>query len=191
MCSSDLVAYRLSEPGTLSLKDKAGVETPLVFGTDFTRSGDALKAETQLSAGLVFAGYGLVAPEHKRDDYKGLDAKGKIVVLLEGAPKFLQTEERAYYGNRVEKLRVAQAHGAVGVVVVRTLTSDRLRPFFASLPSDEPLQTMSPARQVPRPRLPRPLMCSVVSTTFSLRRAFFIRAHSLIRMRMPLPRRLQ
>ena len=37
---------------------------------------------------------------------------GKIVVALSGAPKFLQSEERAYYGNARNKLAVAWAHGA-------------------------------------------------------------------------------
>ena len=68
-----------------------------LFGMDYLVSGYGLSPTLKLDAPLVFVGYGLVAPEHGRDDYAGLDVKGKIVVALSGAPKFLQTEERAYY----------------------------------------------------------------------------------------------
>ena len=77
---------------------QAGHSMPLVFGTDYLVSGYARSRRSlKLDAPLVFVGYGLVAPEHGRDDYRGLDVKGKIVVALAGAPKFLQSEERAYY----------------------------------------------------------------------------------------------
>ena len=64
--------------------------------------------ERQVSAPLVFVGYGVVAPEHGRDDYKGLDVKGKIVVVLAGAPAGFQTEERAYYANGRTKRRAGR-----------------------------------------------------------------------------------
>ena len=90
-----LVAARAMSEGKLSLKDVSGKETPLVFGTDYISSGDEVFPKLRINAPLVFVGYGLVAPEKSRDDYAGLDVKGKIVVALAGAPKFLQTEERA------------------------------------------------------------------------------------------------
>ncbi len=70
-----------------------------------------------------------MAPEHGRDDYAGLDVKGKIVVALSGAPKFLQSEERAYYRSGRVKLKAALDHGAVGYVSIGTLTGERLYPF--------------------------------------------------------------
>ena len=59
----------------------------------------------------------------------GLDVKGKIVVALSGAPKFLQTEERAYYRSGRVKLKAALDHGAVGYVSIGTLTGEKLYPF--------------------------------------------------------------
>jgi len=38
---------------------------------------------------IVFVGYGIVAPEYKWDDYKGIDVKGKAVVILAGDPRIL------------------------------------------------------------------------------------------------------
>jgi Peptidase family M28/PA domain len=123
-----LLAYRTADQGALTLRAKSGQAPILVFGTDYVVGGDPVAAQ-DIDAPLVFVGYGLVAPEHGRDDYRGLDVKGKIVVALSGAPKFLQTEERAYYRSGKVKLDAAQKHGAVGCVSVSTLTRERLYPF--------------------------------------------------------------
>jgi Zn-dependent M28 family amino/carboxypeptidase len=128
-----LLAYRARDPGTMVLHDGAGHTVPLVFGTDYLADGYGLMPLLKLDAPLVFVGFGLVAPEHNRDDYAGLDVKGKIVVALSGAPKFLQTEERAYYRSGRVKAAAALAHGAVGFVSVDTLTGERLYPFANSV----------------------------------------------------------
>jgi hypothetical protein len=105
----------------------------LVFGEDYMVRGSAFGAEVKVSAPLVFAGFGVVAPEHGRDDYAGLDVRGKIVVVVSGAPKNYQTEERAYYGNGRTKAALALAHGAVGVLGLDTLTGEKLYPFADSV----------------------------------------------------------
>jgi hypothetical protein len=120
-----LLAYRIKDKGSLTLRGPSAPE--LVFGTDYLVGGDPLAATVDVDAPLVFVGYGLVAPG--RDDYRGLDVKGKIVVALSGAPKFLQTEERAYYRSGKVKFAAAQARGAVGFILVSTLTRERLYPF--------------------------------------------------------------
>src|SRR5438067_9661036 len=113
-----LVADRPADQGQLVLTDKGGHKTVLVFGKDYLVGGDVLKPDLNIQAPLVFVGYGLVAPEHGRDDYRGLDVKGKIVVALSGAPKFLQTEERAYYRSARVKLKAALDRGAIGYVSI-------------------------------------------------------------------------
>ncbi len=124
-----LLSYRAADQGSLVLKDAQGKETRLVFGEDYMVRGSAFGAEVKRAAPLVFAGFGVVAPEHGRDDYAGLDVKGKIVVLIAGAPKNYQTEERAYYGNGRTKAAAALAHGAVGIISVDTPTGEKLYPF--------------------------------------------------------------
>jgi hypothetical protein len=122
-----LLSYRTADKGVLTLRDSSGRTNPLVFGKDYVVGGDPLAASLDVNAPLVFVGFGMVAPG--RDDYRGLDVKGKIVVALNGAPKYLQTEERAYYRSLKVKLAAAEARGAVGFVSVNTLTAEKLRPF--------------------------------------------------------------
>ncbi len=124
-----LVAYRATDQGSLALKNPAGQVTTLVFGEDYVVRGEPTAGQTQLSAPLVFVGFGIVAPEHKRDDYKGVDVRGKIAVALIGAPKSFQTEERAYYTDARGKRAAALAHGAVGILFVNTPTREKLAPF--------------------------------------------------------------
>ena len=76
-----------------------------------------------LSAAVVFAGFGITAPELGYDDYQGVDAKGKIVVVFDHEPQ--ETDPRSIFngrGNtRYATIRVkalnAQAHGALAVLL--------------------------------------------------------------------------
>ena len=69
-----------------------------------------------IDAGMVFVGYGISDQRLGLDDYAGLDVRGKIVVLLGGAPSELPTEIAAHLG--ADKLRAAAAHGAVGMLEI-------------------------------------------------------------------------
>jgi Zn-dependent M28 family amino/carboxypeptidase len=80
--------------------------------------------DVDLTAPLVFAGFGVTAPGVGYDDYKGLDVAGKIVLVLEHEPqendpraRFGGTGNTRYATNRVKALN-AQAHGAVAVIVM-------------------------------------------------------------------------
>lgn len=123
-----MVAYRPVDEGSLVLK-RGGAATPLVFGDDYVVGRDPRAAETRLSAPMVFVGYGVVAPERGRDDYAGLDVRGKIVVALDGAPRGIQTEERAHYRSGRVKRAEAARRGAVGFLTVNTPAGEKLRPF--------------------------------------------------------------
>ena len=77
-----------------------------------------------VAAGLVFAGYGITAREYDYDDYQGLDAKGKFVVLMRHEPQ--ENDEKSVFAGRVltehsqfaSKASNAKAHGAAGVILV-------------------------------------------------------------------------
>ena len=78
----------------------------------------------KVTAPVIFAGYGITAPEYNYDDYKGIDAKGKIVVIFRNEPQkddstsvFLGREETKYVALK-EKLKNAIKHGAAGMLVV-------------------------------------------------------------------------
>ena len=127
-----LWASRPTSKGSVVLKGPAG-DVALVFGEDYFPGRTPVAGETHVSAPLVFVGYGVVAPEHGRDDYKDLDVTGRIVVALAGAPAGLQTEERAYYANGRTKRREAARHGAVGFITLETPLGEKLRPFEQGL----------------------------------------------------------
>jgi len=126
-----LLAARPADEGRFVLRGKDGAEVPLVFGEDVIVGRPFGPAERKVAAPMVFVGFGVVAPEHKRDDYKGLDVKGKVVVVLQGAPASFQTEERAYYANGRTKRAEAAARGAVGMISVYLPDDEKRRPFAA------------------------------------------------------------
>ena len=123
-----LVMFRAANEGKIELVSGT-TATALEFGIDYLPGASPLAAELMKDAPLMFVGFGVVAPGFKRDDYAGLDVKGKIVVLLAGAPATLPTEERAHYGNGVSKRLAAAERGAVGTITVDTPTREKVSTF--------------------------------------------------------------
>lgn len=83
-------------------------------GNDFTvyiNSGSA-----RVTAEVLFAGFGISEPAMGRDDYAGLDARGKIVLIYRGLPAGEQDWEFA--NERDYKMRAAAAHGAIGLLML-------------------------------------------------------------------------
>lgn len=117
-----LVRLRKAFPGTdatFATTDNTGNQQTLVQGTDFAVYPNFEKPQVSVEAPLVFAGYGISAPELGYDDYAGLDARGKIVVILRGAPeKFPSTIASSSMDPRTI-LETAASHGAVGVLVAQ------------------------------------------------------------------------
>jgi len=87
-------------------------------------------------APLVFAGYGIVAPERGIDDYRGLDVRNKVVVVLGGPPSFLPSAESAHHGSTEQQRLAAAARGAIRVIHLWTpaleqrFAFDGLRPLL-------------------------------------------------------------
>jgi Zn-dependent M28 family amino/carboxypeptidase len=71
---------------------------------------------------LVFAGYGVQAPEYQWDDFKGVDVKGKTIVVLVNDPpvdeKTFGGKAMTYYGRWTYKYEKAAELGAAGVIIV-------------------------------------------------------------------------
>ena len=103
-----------------------GTATPLTQGEQIAvrapTNGD--KAMAIDGAELVFVGYGVKAPERGWDDFKGLDAKGKILVMLVNDPDFEGGEgdfggkAMTYYGRWTYKYEEGARQGAKGVLVI-------------------------------------------------------------------------
>lgn len=74
---------------------------------------------------MVFAGYGIVAPEYGWNDYEGLDVEGKTVVVLvndpgydSGDPEVFNGKAMTYYGRWTYKFEEASRQGAAGIIVI-------------------------------------------------------------------------
>jgi Zn-dependent M28 family amino/carboxypeptidase len=125
------VPYRSARPdgekSTLALV-RGRKEERLEYRKDFITQGDPGRAETSVEAPVVFVGGGVTAPEQKYDDYVGIDAKGKIVAYVFGAPNF-ETSLKAHYSSSEVKAANAVAHGAVGAILVDDPVMEKLYGF--------------------------------------------------------------
>jgi hypothetical protein len=103
--------------------------TPLTIRKDFLLRPDFARENVSVDASLVLAGFGVTAPALHHDDYAGIDARGKIVIILSGAPKPFPSDQRAYYSSSDVKRQNAAAHGAVGMLTISTTTDEARSPF--------------------------------------------------------------
>ncbi|WP_228517953.1 M28 family metallopeptidase [Aliidiomarina indica] len=108
-----------------------GEAHPLSFPSQFMTGPSATHTEIDIQAELVFVGYGLVSDTFGIDDYAGLDVNGKIVVVLQGRPDFLPTEEAAHLN--AQKAANAVENGAVGLITLHTPEREKVRPWRSSM----------------------------------------------------------
>ena len=123
----DVVGTTAHLPQAWSFKTKAG-NVDLKLSDDYI-AGSGVQTDTAgfNNAELVFVGYGIEAPEYKWDDFKGVDVKGKVLVMLNSDPdwddKLFEGKKRLYYGRWVYKYESAARHGAAGAIIVHTTPS--------------------------------------------------------------------
>ena len=99
-----------------------GRHIKLVFRDDFMPFN--FSARDKMSGAVVFAGYGITAPEYNYDDYKGIDARDKIVLIMRHEPQ--EFDEKSVFAGKVytqhsqfwSKASNAKMHGARGVVLM-------------------------------------------------------------------------
>ncbi len=114
---------------------------PLTYRLDFTPLN--LSTAGRVISGVVFAGYGITAPEYNYDDYAGLDAKDKIVIVLRHEPQ--EFDEHSVFDGKVytahaqifSKATNAKLHGAKAVLMVNDVAAhpndaDELEKFGAT-----------------------------------------------------------
>ncbi|HEU5137290.1 MAG TPA: M28 family peptidase [Steroidobacteraceae bacterium] len=123
----DVVGTTAHLPAVWSFAGKNG-KVDLKLSEDYIAgSGVQTPSAAIKDAGLVFVGYGIEAPEYKWDDFKGVDVKGKVLVMLNNDPdwdpKLFAGKTRLYYGRWVYKYESAARHGAAGVIIVHTTPS--------------------------------------------------------------------
>jgi hypothetical protein len=115
-----VIEYRVDPAGTtISTKSGSGMKTwqhgKDVFG--------GWQNEALVRAPVVFAGFGITAPEFGYDDYAGIDARGKIVVVFDHEPQendpasVFNGVGNTRHANTLLKILNAQRHGALGVML--------------------------------------------------------------------------
>ena len=95
-----------------------GQSKPLSFADDAFISSRATRTSANLTAPLVFVGYGLKIPEKNLDELAGLDLKGKVVVYLAGSPADIPTALASHYQTPSERWKSLHAAGAIGTIVI-------------------------------------------------------------------------
>ncbi|MFZ2491783.1 MAG: M28 family peptidase [Thermoanaerobaculia bacterium] len=99
----------------------------LHFGTDFVGADQTQDASATIDSEVIFVGHGVQAPEYRWDDYKGLDVRGKTLVMLVNdppasaqEPELFEGRRRTYYGRWTYKFETGTALGAKAVLLVHT-----------------------------------------------------------------------
>src|SRR6266480_119659 len=104
----------------------------LKYSDDFVASSARLEPEIKIEkSGVVFVGYGVVAPEYGWDDYKNVDVKGKTLLMLIGDPpvpdpkdpskldnKMFKGKAMTYYGRWTYKYEIAAQKGAAAAIII-------------------------------------------------------------------------
>ena len=106
-----------------SLVPKQGEAMNLKPLDEYVAFDQTQQAQSDVDADIVFVGYGIEAPEYNWDDYKGLDVRGKVLLMLVNEPpsddpKFFKGKALTYYGRWTYKYEEAARKGAVGVILV-------------------------------------------------------------------------
>ena len=109
----------------------SGKDMKLRFREDFVARSVRIVEKTGFDADMVFVGYGVVAPEYGWDDYKGMDVRGKVLLMLVNDPavpdpknpakldpKMFKGRAMTYYGRWTYKYEIAAEKGAAGIFVI-------------------------------------------------------------------------
>ncbi|MEO5763058.1 MAG: M28 family peptidase [Vicinamibacteria bacterium] len=122
----EIVGMKSTSPDSLDFKK--GSASITIPKQDYVAFSGVEQASSGFeNAELVFVGYGIVAPEYGWDDYKGLDVKGKVLVMMnndpESDPKLFKGTTRLYYGRWDYKYEMAASKGAAGAIIIHTKPS--------------------------------------------------------------------
>lgn len=118
-----MVGLTTEPQSTFSFVPLNGDPVNVKFAKEITAYNETGKPSGNIDADVVFVGYGIEAPEYNWDDYKGVDVKGKVILMLVNEPPsddpaFFNGKALTYYGRWTYKFEEAARKGAVGALVV-------------------------------------------------------------------------
>ncbi|MEO7207261.1 MAG: M28 family peptidase [Steroidobacteraceae bacterium] len=119
----DFVGMKTLPGTTASLQPAHGAAMDLKLADDYVAGNQTQTESADIDAPIVFVGYGIEAPEYKWDDFKGVDVKGKVVLVIVNEPpskdpKFFNGDALTYYGRWTYKYEEAARKGAVGALII-------------------------------------------------------------------------
>ena len=108
---------------TFSLVSGRGDAKSLTPLDDYVAYDQTQQPQSDVDAEIVYVGYGIEAPEYKWDDYKGIDVRGKVLLMLVNEPpsddvNFFKGKALTYYGRWTYKYEEAARKGAVGAILI-------------------------------------------------------------------------
>jgi Zn-dependent M28 family amino/carboxypeptidase len=120
-----LVGIETTAGARMSAAAPGGKTVDFKWLDEFVGLSTRQTAETALDGEAVFVGHGITAPEWKWDDFKGVDLKGKVIVLFTSEPTstdpaFFDGRALTYYGRWTYKFEEAVRRGAVGAIIIHT-----------------------------------------------------------------------
>ena len=105
--------------------ERDGVSTELVSATDFLPRAGFTAGDISVAGPLTFVGFAVHAPDLNYDDFAGVDLKGRVAVMLSGAPAGFPVDRRAYYSSGAVKASELAARGAIGVITIGAPIEDQ------------------------------------------------------------------
>jgi Zn-dependent M28 family amino/carboxypeptidase len=124
----DLIGYKAHPTASFSA---GGKTIALKYPDDYIANSRHNRAETKVdNSDIVFVGYGVVAPEYGWDDYKGVDVKGKTILMLVNDPAVRAANDTlldstmfkgramTYYGRWTYKYEIATEKGAAAAIII-------------------------------------------------------------------------
>ncbi len=112
------VSREIVEKDSRAALIRDGKPEPLTLGDDALFSTRVDLAPEEITAPLVFVGYGLRVPEKNYDDLAGLDLKGKVAVLLSGSPSEIPAALASHYQSAGERWKAFREAGAIGIISI-------------------------------------------------------------------------
>jgi Zn-dependent M28 family amino/carboxypeptidase len=124
----EIVGLTVQNPTDLQFAADDGSTVSYHFGDEYMIMAGDQKSEISVKdAEVVFVGYGIQAPEENWDDFKGIDLKGKILLMLNDDPDWDQAlfggERKLSYGRWTYKFESAARQGAAGAIIIHTSES--------------------------------------------------------------------
>jgi Zn-dependent M28 family amino/carboxypeptidase len=108
---------------TASVQPATGAPIELKLGEDYVIANQTQTPSVDLDAPIVFVGYGIEAPEYHWNDFKDVDVKGKVLLVIVNEPPstdptFFNGEAPTYYGRWMYKFEEAARKGALGAIII-------------------------------------------------------------------------